>query len=574
MDRKKQGQYMTPDWLVSMALDAVGYKGAAIFRKKIMEPAFGEGAFLTEIISRIYTEGRSQGKSGGDIATILRSSVFGIEKDPELYAAGIRNVELCVRNLGLPEIDWSENLICGDTLRMYERYAGRMDFVVGNPPYVSCANMDPEDLTYVKEMFPFCTGRTDLYVAFYNLGVQMLKEQGRLAFITPNRFMHTMSQSRFRDWMVDEHCISKIYNFKTMPVFSDASTHVCICVLDMNRNRVPLAVDYREFDGEMLPDKDVTLRSKCIKLYPWVEFMQHIQDNGWILGEDVVAFFNTEEYRCPVSDLAVVQNGISTNRDKVYVHKVFMANGMPYMGKHTDYKKTVYLDAGKKAGGIPIESSILHRCVKASTFAGELDNTYIIYPYADKENRTVDMQGNLIPWQASVIPEDEMKQKYPLTYQYLLSQKEELLARDMKGTTEWYQYARSQGIVNSHMPKIVFSHIIRGDKPKIQPYVVEEDVIVYSGLYINLYPAPFVLGRRVPPDFSARIFDRARYMKTLHALKRVFRTADFRQYIKLIGKPIQNGYISFSAKQVGQYGIPWPKSNVLTEYKQKIVTAR
>ena len=52
------------------------------------------------------------------------------------------------------------------------RYDGQMDFVVGNPPYVRVHNLE-EDYDEVKS-FRFAEGgMTDLYLAFYELGLRL-----------------------------------------------------------------------------------------------------------------------------------------------------------------------------------------------------------------------------------------------------------------------------------------------------------------------------------------------------------------------------------------------------------------
>ena len=64
----------------------------------------------------------------------------------------------------------------------------------------------------------------------------------------------------------------------------------------------------------------------------------------------------------------------------------------------------------------------------------DIDNIdYMIYPYKDKK----------------VINEEDLKNKYPLTYNYLLNVKNKLLQRDKGKTSKyesWYAYGRKQGL--------------------------------------------------------------------------------------------------------------------------------
>lgn len=52
-DKKKEGQYMTPDGIVSMILNNIGYTENHVLTRKIMEPSFGDGAFLINIVQLI-----------------------------------------------------------------------------------------------------------------------------------------------------------------------------------------------------------------------------------------------------------------------------------------------------------------------------------------------------------------------------------------------------------------------------------------------------------------------------------------------------------------------------------------
>ena len=132
-ETKIEGQVFTPVGIVSMILDSVKYTGKTVLTKTIMEPSFGKGAFLIEIVSRIIHEGKAEGKSAKEIRNIIQSRVYGIEKDKKLYDETISQLNelLTVHDIPLPS--WS-NLRCGDTLFLYQDYIGKMDICAGNPP--------------------------------------------------------------------------------------------------------------------------------------------------------------------------------------------------------------------------------------------------------------------------------------------------------------------------------------------------------------------------------------------------------------------------------------------------------
>lgn len=80
---------MTPDWVVTLLLDTIGFKGAEVLEKNIFEPSFGDGAFLLQIVERIILEGQRQHLSIMEIREHLQTQVFGIEKDECLYGQAL-----------------------------------------------------------------------------------------------------------------------------------------------------------------------------------------------------------------------------------------------------------------------------------------------------------------------------------------------------------------------------------------------------------------------------------------------------------------------------------------------------
>ena len=241
---------------------------------------------------------------------------------------------------------------------------------------------------------------------------------------------------------------------------------------------------------------------------------ENMAKRPWNFGSDDDMKFLKEINSRPkkVSDIVTVQNGIVTNRDYIYIIQAYTDKELtkPYAGKG----ETVYFK--DKAGKVhEIESSILRRCVKASKYEGKADNIYIIFPYAE-----------------APISEDILKKEFPKTYAYLDSYRDELAKRDMDKNTDWFLFGRSQGIQNSGLKKIVFKHIIDKNKPKIEPFILDEDVVVYSGMYIT-----------------------AETKEDLQKAYDVFKSEEFARYCALVGKNKSGGYVEVSTKAVKEFGV-------------------
>ena len=527
LEKKIKGQYMSPERIVDMVLDNIDYKGEQILSKKIMEPSFGDGAFLVNIVERIMEEGKKEGLSIDETKNLLYNLVYGIEKDFDLYCAAVKRLNALLQGYGIKEFDWSKNLIYGDALEKYSRFVNEMDYVAGNPPYIRIHHLT-EGYREMVRGFHFADGIFDIYIIFYEIGMLMLNESGRLGYISPNSFLKNISQQKFRDYLIENMYISKIYDFKNSKIFGDADSYSCVCTLDKNKNRENKSIEYMEFS---------MYEPKVQKLMDYGYFKKKFQNKVWNLGadEDMEFIDKNRGFQNRISDIAIVQNGIVTNKDSVYIVHAFTDKELkePYFGKHTDELRKVYF-VDKRGKTRQIESTILHRCIKASRYTGIIDNTYIIFPYMEnsdggnQENKT-----NTIHDEYKQLTEEKLKNNFPNAYAYLSDYRNELESRSMDKNAFWFLFGRKQGIYNSNRQKIVLRRIVRKNQACIDHFVVEKDVAVYSGMYI--------IAKEDSNDNLKTILD-------------ILSSDYYSRYCSTVGKDIAGGYVCISTKMIENFG--------------------
>lgn len=492
--QKDQGQYMTPKKIVEMILDEIDYTNENVLQKTIMEPSFGDGNFLIQIIERIVGQGKKLHLSSNQLSTIIKQHVFGIEKDEILYQKTIKRLNQYLNKYEI-NINWNENLFCGDTLLLYHQFKNKFDYVVGNPPFVRIHHIQKEYRPILNN-FQFTRGMIDLYILFYEIGIQILNKNGKLGFITPNSFLKNTSQQNFRNYLIEKHYISKLYDFKASKLFIDASTYTCICILD---KFMKSSITYKEYDMYEKIEEEI------------IDY-ELLMNKSWNFckKEDMKFLEKIEGSTKKIKDIATVQNGITTNKDDVFIHKIFSDKELtiPFNNKSQDI--VYFQDKDKEI--IEIESEILKQCVKISKYNGIIDNTYIIFPY-----------DNI------AITEDKLMKEFPKTYKYLKKHYNELIKRDIEKTNEWYLFGRSQGLKNCNKKKIIFKHIINKKDPQIITYLLNENTVCYSGIYTTTD-------------------------ENIEELKKIFESKDFSRYCSLVGKDMNGGYISVSSKMIKYYG--------------------
>lgn len=102
------------------------------------------------------------------------------------------------------------------------------DIVIGNPPYVRQERLGSDYKKSLKNRFPIISnGTADLYVYFYGLGLELLKDGAVLNYITLNKFLKTKYGLELRNLLAEEFDVDIIIDFFELPVF-EASTDSCI----------------------------------------------------------------------------------------------------------------------------------------------------------------------------------------------------------------------------------------------------------------------------------------------------------------------------------------------------------
>lgn len=105
------------------------------------------------------------------------------------------------------------------------------DVVIGNPPYKLCqpSNTNEDFLNYIKNSFEVASYKIDLFHLFFEKGINELKQNGILSYITPNTYLTNKYIKPLRKFILDKCEIHKIINHDK--VFDSASVDTATIVL-------------------------------------------------------------------------------------------------------------------------------------------------------------------------------------------------------------------------------------------------------------------------------------------------------------------------------------------------------
>lgn len=337
--KKSLGQIFTPNYLVCDILDVAGYvSDEAILKRHIIDNSCGDGAFLVEIVRRYCQAAARASMSSEATRKDLETFVHGIELDAEAYRACLENLDCVANAFALPQVHW--DVRHANTLDV-DAYDHRMDYVVGNPPYVRVHNLE-DSFERVKQ-FRFCTGgMTDLYLVFYEIGLRMLKEGGQLCYIAPSSWFNSLAGRQMREFVRTSGWLREIIDLEHLQPFP-AMTYTAI----VRFVRAPgSGFDYKVYKG---PGQ--------IELVAHLELESCLFDNALYLGDEASVALCRELKTGSHPRYVEVKNGFATLADSVFIADHFPFEGMviPVVKASTGKWRKAFFPYDRKGKPLPRE---------------------------------------------------------------------------------------------------------------------------------------------------------------------------------------------------------------------------
>lgn len=190
-DETERGAVYTKPEIVRTILDLAGYRDdRPLHRMRLLEPSFGGGDFLLPVVDRLLAAFMAHGGTPAAVRQ-LADAIRGVEVHEAAFE-GTRNALVArIVAWGADEHDaaWTvDRWLSQDDFLLWPD-TDPMDFVVGNPPYVRQERIPGPLLEEYRRRYKTIYDRADLYVPFYERGLDLLAPGGRLAFICANRWL-------------------------------------------------------------------------------------------------------------------------------------------------------------------------------------------------------------------------------------------------------------------------------------------------------------------------------------------------------------------------------------------------
>jgi adenine-specific DNA-methyltransferase len=324
-DARMRGVVFTQRWAVNLLLDLAGYvpDEESIIDKKAVDPSCGDGAFACIMAQRLVSSCMKHGRPVSDCAR----SLVAIDIDAARVANTRSTVTDHLTAVGVPR-DVATSLAEG-WVRVGDYLSpapgrGRVDFVVGNPPYVRMENIDPTCAVRYRETYPTMQGRADLYVAFFEAAIHSLRPEGVCAFLCADRWMHNSFGATLRDLITRECSVSTIIEMHSAKAFErDVCGYASMTAFRKTRERPPTLACRFTGTGEVtlsdLRADSSVVGITCARVSPWFA-----GEEPWpCCSPAVLSLVRRIEGGFPLIESRVggtkMGIGVATGADKVYV---------------------------------------------------------------------------------------------------------------------------------------------------------------------------------------------------------------------------------------------------------------
>ena len=506
-DRKFNGAFFTPDYIIDFIINEIHPKE----NDTNLDPSCGCGAFLVGL-TEYYKK-----KFNKPIKKIIKENISGSDiLEYNIHRAKLILTIFAIQN-GEQLIDSDFNLYHQDSLRASWKMS--FDSIVGNPPYVKFQDLTEENRNYLAKHWSTVEGGTfNLYFAFFELGYKLLKQDGKLGYITPNNYFTSLAGEALRKYFLNQKCVARIVDFSHKKVF-EAQTYTAITFLNKKQNE---AIKYDRIKEGHTPELFLA------KANGSPNYLENLNVKKWRLlkTEEQQNIKTIETIGKPIGKLFDICVGIATLKDEI-----FFIDGSKK--KNDFYFKTT------DNGTFEIEKEIVIPVYKISDFKtqkeAEQNTRKIIFPYIIKKGI------------ATAIPENDFKNKVPKCYAYLLTEKVKLLARD-KGKVNFdpfFVWGRTQGLtrVGKKILNPTFSH-----HPRL--LLVEEHEAFFTNGYGLFFRESEIHGLFDEP------INPISKLENIDVVQKILNSCVMDYYITKTSVAIEGGYPCYQKNFIEKFTIP------------------
>ena len=290
---------------------------------RIVDPACGSGVFLIMAFDYLKAELERVNDKIADLqgkdqhiqdlldpdSEILTNNLFGVDVNSESVEIAKLSLWIKTARRGKVLDSLSGNLRVGDSLIEDSNFAyldhaftwetafpdvfaeGGFDVVLGNPPYVRMEHLKALK-PYLEKRYEVVSGRADLYFYFFERGIRLLKEGGRLGYVCNSTFLNTKAATSLRSYLLKNSQIENLVDFGDIQIFEGVATLPMIVTLKRRMTTDDGTIRFWHLD-EIPADnfqsayarQHITFPQAALTTSPW-----HFESNGLMTLRNKILF--------------------------------------------------------------------------------------------------------------------------------------------------------------------------------------------------------------------------------------------------------------------------------------------
>lgn len=325
-------------------------------------------------------------------------------------------------------------LECADTLKKYAAqgnlFAGKtvaptkFDVLLGNPPYVRSANLDPAYAEFVKSNYKsFSLGNADLSVAFIEHAIDQLNDGGIFSYLISSKFSQSNYGTAICKRLASDVRVLEIEHFADHQLFKGYTTYVmCLTAAKLKpAKRFTLTTFPSGLPKGADPGtgESVTVASAQLVTPPW----------GFVSGGQLDILSCLQNARNPaITDVfGDIFQGVRTGANDVFVLNSLQA-------AKAEQELLLPYVTGRQIGRFSVDRESLR----------------LIYPY----------EANAFG-QHTLLNATAFRSRFPRTWARLLQAKAALQERSTDHSARsWYAYSRSQNLGGHRVRKLLVKEMM------------------------------------------------------------------------------------------------------------------
>ena len=332
----------------------------------------------------------------------------------EDYFEGLENQNAFEWRLAFPEVWDAEGKFVG------------FDAVIGNPPYIQLQKMGARAELLKQQGYETYDSMGDIYSLFYELGYKLLRPNGKLCYITSNKWMRAGYGEKTREFFVKRTNPELLIDFAGVKIFENATVDTNILLFSKSvYQHTTICAVARQQEKDSLKDLSDFLEQEN-------SICDFSNSDSWVILSPIEQSIKRkiEAVGTPLRDWDIQINyGIKTGCNEAFIIDT---------AKRDEILANCQTEDERRRTEEIIRPILRGRDIKRYSY--EWANLWLIYiPWHFPYQFDNTIQG------ASEIAEAAFKKQYPSVYSHMLQFKEPLSKRNKAETGiryEWYAMQR------------------------------------------------------------------------------------------------------------------------------------